>query len=42
LREFEYIAAAGIGEERKAWLFRTAKRWKATVLSEEPMAQADA
>jgi len=37
-----YIAAAGIGEERKAWLFRTAKGWKAKVLSAEPMAQADA
>jgi len=37
-----YIAAAGIGEERKGWLFRTAKGWKATVLSDEPMAQADA
>jgi site-specific recombinase XerD len=37
-----YIAAAGIGEERKIWLFRTAKGWKANVLSEEPMAQADA
>jgi len=35
-------SAAGIGEERKAWLFRTAKGWKATILSAEPMAQADA
>ena len=24
-----YIAAAGIAEERKGWLFRTAKGWKA-------------
>ena len=37
-----YIAAAGIGEERKAWLFRTSKGWKADVLSEEPMVQTDA
>jgi site-specific recombinase XerD len=37
-----YIAAAGIGEEHKGWLFRTAKGWKAMVLSHQPMAQADA
>jgi site-specific recombinase XerD len=37
-----YIAAAGIGEERKAWLFRTSKGWKADVLSEESMMQTDA
>ena len=37
-----YIAAAGIGEERKGWLFRTAKGWKATTLSDQPMSQADA
>ena len=37
-----YIAAAGIADDRKAWLFRTAKGWKATVLSDEPMTQADA
>jgi integrase len=24
-----YIKAAGIGEDRKGWLFRTAKGWKA-------------
>jgi site-specific recombinase XerD len=37
-----YIAVAGIGEDRKGLLFRTAKGWKATVLSEQPMTQADA
>jgi site-specific recombinase XerD len=37
-----YIAAAGIGEQRKAWLFRTSKGWKADVLSEEAMMQTDA
>jgi site-specific recombinase XerD len=37
-----YIAAAGIAEESKSWLFRTSKGWNASVLSEEPMNQADA
>jgi site-specific recombinase XerD len=37
-----YIAAAGIGEERKQWLFRTAKGWKASLLAQQPMSQADA
>jgi integrase len=37
-----YIAVAGIGEERKGWLFRTAKGWKGTVLPEQPMMQTDA
>jgi site-specific recombinase XerD len=37
-----YINAAGIGEERKGWLFRTGKGWKATALAEQPMSQADA
>jgi site-specific recombinase XerD len=37
-----YIAAAGIAEENKSWLFRTSKGWNATVLSDEPMNQADA
>jgi site-specific recombinase XerD len=37
-----YIAVAGIGEERKGWLFRTAKGWKGTVLAEQPMMQTDA
>jgi hypothetical protein len=27
-----YIAAADITEDRKSWLFRTAKRWDATTL----------
>ena len=32
-----YIAAAGIGEDRKGWLFRTSRGHDATVLSEQPM-----
>jgi site-specific recombinase XerD len=37
-----YIAAAGIAEDRKGWLFRTSPRHNATVLTEQPMTQADA
>jgi site-specific recombinase XerD len=37
-----YIAAAGIAEDRKGWLFRTSPRHNAKVLSDRPMAQADA
>jgi site-specific recombinase XerD len=37
-----YIAAAGIAEDRKSWLFRTSPRHNATALTEQPMAQADA
>lgn len=37
-----YIAAAGIAEERKGWLFRTAKGHTGTALSEQPMSQPDA
>jgi site-specific recombinase XerD len=37
-----YIDAASIAEDRKGWLFRTSPRHKATVLTEQPMAQADA
>jgi site-specific recombinase XerD len=37
-----YIDAAGIAEDRKGWLFRTSPRHSATVLTEQPMAQADA
>jgi integrase len=37
-----YIDAAGIAEDRKGWLFRTSPRHAATVLTEQPMAQADA
>jgi site-specific recombinase XerD len=37
-----YIRAAGIGEERKSWLFCSARGWKANVVSEEQMSQADA
>jgi site-specific recombinase XerD len=37
-----YIAAAGIGEDRKGWLFRTSPRHDATRLTDQPMAQPDA
>ena len=37
-----YIDAAGIGEDRKGYLFRTAPGHNAAVLLEKPMAQADA
>ncbi len=36
-----YVAAAGIAEDRKGWLFRTS-RGHTTVLSEQPMTQPDA
>src|SRR3954471_3265941 len=37
-----YIDAAGIAEDRKGFLFRTSPRHAAHVLTEQPMAQADA
>ena len=37
-----YIAAAGIAEDRKGWLFRTSPRHNATVLTERSMNQPDA
>jgi site-specific recombinase XerD len=37
-----YIAAAGIAENRKGWLFRTSPRHAATALTEQPMSQTDA
>jgi site-specific recombinase XerD len=37
-----YIVAAGIAEDRKGWLFRTSPRHAATVLTDQPMTQADA
>src|SRR5580658_2563337 len=37
-----YIAAAGIAEDRKGFLFRTSRGHDATVLSEQPMTQSDA
>ena len=37
-----YIAAAGIAEDRKGWLFRTSPRHDATRLTHQPMAQPDA
>ena len=37
-----YIDAARIADDRKGWLFRTSPRHTATMLTEQPMAQADA
>jgi len=37
-----YIEAAGIAEDKKGFLFRTSPGHNATVLTEEPMMQADA
>lgn len=37
-----YIAAAGIAEDRKGWLFRTCPGHSATLLTDQPMRQADA
>jgi len=37
-----YIAAAGIAEDRKGYLFRTSRGHAATVLSEQSMSQSDA
>jgi site-specific recombinase XerD len=37
-----YIAAAGIAEDRKGWLFRTSPRHDATKLTSQPMTQPDA
>jgi integrase len=37
-----YIAAAGIAEDKKGWLFRTAKGHDGDMLAEKPMDQADA
>ena len=37
-----YIGAAGIADDRKGWLFRTAGGRKGSVLSEKPMGQSDA
>jgi site-specific recombinase XerD len=37
-----YIAAAGLAEDRKGWLFRTSPRHAATILTDNPMVQADA
>ena len=37
-----YIAAAGIGEDRKGWLFRTAKGHNADLLADLPLRQVDA
>ena len=37
-----YIAAAGIGEDREGWLFRTSRGHNSAVLSEQPMNQSDA
>ena len=37
-----YIDAAGIDEDRKGWLFRTARGHNGTTLSAKPMSQPDA
>jgi integrase/recombinase XerD len=37
-----YIDAAGIAEDRKGWLFRTARGHDGTILSDKPMSQPDA
>jgi integrase len=37
-----YIGAAGIVDDRKGWLFRTARRHKGSAVSEKPMGQPDA
>jgi site-specific recombinase XerD len=37
-----YILAAGIADDRKGWLFRTSPRHTAALLTNQPMAQADA
>ncbi len=37
-----YIAAAGIGEDRKGFLFRTSRGHGGTMLSDQPMTQVDA
>jgi site-specific recombinase XerD len=37
-----YIDAAGVAEDREGWLFRTSPGHNATVLTEQPMEQADA
>src|ERR1700734_546898 len=37
-----YIDAAGIAEDRKGWLFRTARGHNGTLLSDKPMRQPDA
>lgn len=37
-----YIAVAGVAEDRKGWLFQTSPRRNPTVLTKQPMTQADA
>src|SRR6516165_4401219 len=37
-----YINAAGIADDRKSWLFRTARGHSGQVLSKNPMTQPDA
>ena len=37
-----YIAAAGLADDSKGWLFRTSPGHTATLLTDQPMAQADA
>jgi integrase len=37
-----YISAAGVADDRKGWLFRTARGHNGKVLSEDPLSQPDA
>jgi len=37
-----YIAIAGIGEDKKGWLFRTSRGHQGITLGEKPMTQSDA
>ena len=37
-----YITAAGIGDDKKGWMFRTSRGHGGTLLGDQPMAQADA
>jgi integrase len=36
------LERVAFGDDRKGWLFRTAKGWKGTTLADQPMNQADA
>jgi len=37
-----YIAMAGIGEDKKGWLFRTSRGHQGVALADKPMTQSDA
>ena len=36
-----YVDVAGLAEDRKGWLFRTARGHNGSVLSDKPMSQPD-